>query len=179
MNPFYKEPVIVFGGVAPLVAVVVAFVVLFNYKGKLETEHRMKQRSYEEVQKVVRERQRLEAKVDEQAPYLNSWMSLFEKPTATSVNGFLGAVQKKFGGEEFQQTAFRRSSSSSGIGSASAQPSIQIQLAFRGTYSALQNAFVELETSMPQLQLDSIKITPNANRKVLNADLVYTAWQTE
>ena len=117
--------------------------------------------------------------MNRQDPHMKRWMALFEKPTAATVNAFLAEVQKKFGGQEFQQTAFRRTASAGGIGGASAQPSIQIQLAFRGTYRALQNAFVELETSMPQLQLDSLKLAPNSNRKVLNADLVYTAWQNE
>ena len=179
MNPFYKEPVVIFGAVIPLVLVVVAFGILFHYKGNLEAEHKTKKKTYQEIKRVEQERLSLEAKTDQQAPEFNRWMALFDKPTATNVNGYIGAVQKRFGGEEFQQTAFRRGSGGSGIGAASAQPSIQLQLDFRGTYRALQNAFVELETAMPQLQLDSIKLKPNPNRRVLDASGVYTAWQNE
>ena len=179
MNPYYKESVFFFGVIIPLLVVVSVFVIMLRYKGKLEDSYRLKKSAYVEIQKIEKQRLALESKVATQDPHMKRWMALFDKPTASSVNGFLTQVQKKFAGEEFQQIAFRRGNSSGGIGGASAQPSIQIQLGFRGTYSALQNAFVELETSMPQLQLDSMKVTPNVNRKVLNADLVYTAWQNE
>ena len=54
---------------------------------------------------------------------------------------------------------------------------VQLHFAFRGTYRALQTAFLELETRMPQLQLDSIKLSRSANQNVLNAAVVYTTWQ--
>lgn len=179
MNPFYKESIIFFGVVIPVLIVVGAFALVLHYKGELEQSYAVKRSAYVEIQKIEKQRRALETTVGQQDPHMQRWMALFEKPTASAVNGFLTEVQKKFAGEDFQQIAFRRGNSSGGIGGASAQPSIQIQLGFRGTYSALQNAFVELESSMPQLQLDSIKVTPNVNNRVLNADLVYTAWQNE
>ena len=111
---------------------------------------------------------------------MNRWMALFQKATGSNVKGFFSEFQQQSDGQEFPLTAFRRTSASGGIGGASSQPSIQIQLAFRGTYRALQNAFLELETRMPHLQLDSIKMSvSNQNSKVLNADMIYTAWQKE
>ena len=119
----------------------------------------------------------LERKVQSQAPHMHRWMSLFEQPAATSVNTFSRDFQKDYDATHFQQTAFRPTTVAGGIGGASQQPSIQLHFAFRGTYRALQTAFLELETKMPQLQLDSIKLSRAANQNVLNAAVVYTTWQ--
>ncbi len=180
MNPHYKEPVIIFGLVVPVVLVLVVLGLGIHFRGKFEDNYKVRKSQYEDFKRGTAQREGLERKIQEQEPHLNRWMALFEKATASSVNGFLSEFQKQYNGQEFQQIAFRRTASSGGIGGASAQPSIQIQLGFRGTYRALQNAFLEMETRMPHLQLDSIKLNVSTpNRKVLNADLIYTAWQKE
>ena len=66
-----------------------------------------------------------------------------------------------------------------GIGAVSGQPSVQLALAFRGTFGALQSTFLELETKMPQLQLDSMKLSPQRTGNVLEAQLLYTAWEKQ
>ncbi|MFP6865468.1 MAG: hypothetical protein VCA35_05960 [Roseibacillus sp.] len=178
MNPHYKEPVIIFGLVAPLLLIVLVFALGFHFRGKFEKTYEARLRKYEDYKSVEAQREALEKKIRTQEPHMNRWMRLFEKPTATAVNGFFSEYQKRQDGKKFQQTKFRRTSSSGGIGGASSQPSIQLQLAFRGTFRALQNAFLELETRMPQLQLDSIKLSiAQPNQDTLNADLIYTAWQ--
>ena len=65
-----------------------------------------------------------------------------------------------------------------GFASVSAQKSSQIRLGFRGTYRGLQRAFLELETRMPQLQLQEIKIDANSTQASMNnVDITYTAWE--
>lgn len=180
MNPHYKEPVLLFGLAAPILVVLLALGLGFHFRGKLEKTYQARVQQYRDHKKVEAQRETLQKRIQTQEPHMNRWMSLFEKATTSSVNGLLGEFQKQYDSQEFQQVSFRRTASSGGIGGASAHPSIQIQLGFRGTYRALQNAFLELETRMPQLQLDSIKLSvANPNRRVLNADLIYTAWQKE
>jgi hypothetical protein len=145
----------------------------------LDTTYAQRKDGYSKYQQNQLIREGLEQVVKAQEPTMNKWMGLFETPTASKVNAILGEVQKKFPGEEFQQTSFRRTNGMSGIGGASAQSSVQLELKFRGTFRGLQNAFLELETRMPQLQLDSMKIKQESGRNVLSADLVYTAWQKE
>jgi hypothetical protein len=180
MNPHYKEPVLVFGLIVPSFLVLVVLGLGFHLRGKFETTYKVRKNHYAEYKQVEAQREALAKKISAQEPHMNRWMALFQKATGTDVKGFLSDFQKQYDSQEFAQTAFRRTSSSGGIGGASSQPSIQIQLAFRGTYRALQNAFLELETRMPQLQLDSIKLTVSSqNSGVLTADLIYTAWQKE
>ena len=60
----------------------------------------------------------------------------------------------------------------------SAQKSSQIRIAFRGTFRTMQRAFLELETRMPQLQLQDLKIDPSSSGSaLLNFQVTYTAWE--
>lgn len=180
MNPHYKDPVIIFGLVAPVLLVVLALGLGMHFRGKFEKTYQARKNQFEDFKSVEAQREALEKRINAQEPHMNRWMALFEKPTATAVNGFFSEYQKKHGGEQIQQTAFRRTTTTGGIGGASAQPSIQLQLGFRGTFRALQNAFLELETRMPQLQLDSLKLSvAQPDNRVLNMDLIYTAWQKQ
>lgn len=179
MNPFYKKSVLAFGLVAPLLLIVVLFGVALHYKSDLEIAYEQRRSGYTKFKQTQQVREGLEQTVKSQEQLMDKWMGLFETATASRVNGILSEVQKRFPGEEFQQTSFRRSHSKSGIGGASKQPSVQLDLKFRGTYRGLQNAFLELETHMPHLQLDTMKIKQEPNRNVLSADLAYTAWQKE
>ena len=177
MNPHYKESVFVFGLVAPVLFVVVGLGLGLHFRGKLESTYEARRNHHRTYKIVEKERGALEEKVQAQAPHMHRWMSLFEQPAATSVNTFFREFQKEFDATHFQQTAFRPTSTAGGIGGASKQPSTQLNFTFRGTFRALQTAFLELETRMPQLQVDSIKLSRASNQNVLNANVVYTTWQ--
>tara|TARA_B100000029_G_scaffold415490_1_gene419306 strand:- start:23 stop:559 length:537 start_codon:yes stop_codon:yes gene_type:complete len=177
MNPHYKESVIVFGLVVPVLVVVVGLGMGIHFRGKLESTYEARRNHHRTYKTVEKERGALEEKIQSQAPHMHRWMSLFEQPAASSVNTFFREFQKEFDSTHFQQTAFRPTSTAGGIGGASKQPSIQLNFAFRGTFRALQTAFLELETRMPQLQVDSIKLSRASNQNVLNANVVYTTWQ--
>ncbi len=179
MNPYFKKPILIFGVVVPIFLIVVLLGVGIHLRGRLEESFKNRKEHYVEYRKVQERREALEKQIRAQEPHMQRWMKLFDKATASNVNAYLSDIQKKFDGQEFQQTAFRRTSSAGAIGGASQQSSTHIQLAFRGTYRALQNAFLELETRMPHLQLDSLRLTMHPNKKVLIADVNYTAWQIE
>jgi hypothetical protein len=180
MNSSYKKPVLAFGLVAPSLLMVVALGLGFHFRAQFEATYRARKSHYADYKRVEAQREVLERKIRAQEPHLNRWMALFQKATGSDVKVFFSDFQKNYESQEFVQTAFRRTSASGGIGGASSQPSIQIQLSFRGTYRILENAFLELESRMPHLQLDSLKLSiSNQNSKILTADLIYTAWQKE
>lgn len=179
MSPHYKDPIVVFGLVLPLVLVLVTLGLGFHFKSKFESTYKERLAKHEDYKRGEVERQALDAKVRSQEPHMNRWMALFDRPADSKVNDFVGEFQKQFDSTQFQHTGFTRSNTATGgIGGASAQSSVQLQLGFRGTYRALQNAFLELETRMPHLQLDSIKLSvSNPDRRLLTAKVTYTAWQ--
>jgi hypothetical protein len=53
-----------------------------------------------------------------------------------------------------------------------------VKLAFRGTFRSVLKAFLELESRMPQLQLQDLKIDPSTSASSsLNFQVTYTAWE--
>lgn len=179
MNPYYKQSVIVLGVVAPLALIVILLGVAFNYLGKLEKTYEQRKVTYAGFQKHEQQREVLEKKVSEQEVHMGRWNKLLSEPSSTSVNDLIGQAQKRYEGKKFVLTSFRRTGTSGGIGSVSDQQSVQLVLAFRGTFSALQNTFLELETKLPQLQLDSMLLSPKPGANVLEAKLNYSAWEKE
>ena len=91
------------------------------------------------------------------------------------------AIAEALPAKEFQKTAFERTNTKGGFGTVSAQPSSQLRIVFRGTFRTMQRAFLELESRLPQLQLQELRIDPNPNQQnpspLLNFQVNYTAWE--
>jgi hypothetical protein len=177
MNDYYKQSVLGIGVAAPFVVLIALLGVVFHYKGNLEDTFKERKVKHASFKQYEQRRAELKKKVDEQAPHMVRWLGVMQEPASSQVNTFVSEAQKTYEGKEFQLTSFRRATASGGIGAASAQNSVQLELSFRGTYSALQNTFLELETKMPQLQLDRLSLIPQSNAPVLQAKMTYTAWE--
>lgn len=175
VSPSYKHPVIAFGIVAPLLILFVLLEVVSQFRSGIEDTYRTRKEQYVEGRKVQKERDALRRRVKEQGPRMNLCMALVETPPGPAAKNLLNELQKRYP----VQFCGRLGLSSGGIGSASKQPSRQLRLSFRGTYRDLQNTFCELETSMPQLQLDQIRLKQETTHNLLTADVTYTAWQRE
>lgn len=179
MNEYYKQPVVILGVALPLLGLVLILAVSAGYRSKLEKTYEFRKGEHVKLQTLTKQRERLEEQIGRQQPYMSRWMSLFDKPADSAITSLLNDVQTQYASTELDLTSFNRSSASGGIGGASKQSAVQLKLAFRGTYRGLQNAFLEVETRMPHLQLDLLKLKKESNQNMLNADLTYTAWQNE
>ena len=137
-----------------------------------------KQRNYKPTNKAASPALEIEAQVTRQRQHLDRWNKQLSQETASAVATNLREISEHLPGKEIQQTAFERPSGSGGFGSASAQNSSQIRIAFRGTFRTLQRAFLELETRMPQLQLQEFRMDPiSTQSSLLNFQVTYTAWE--
>lgn len=173
MNRCYRQPVLLFGAVAPLVTVVSLLGVVSWHHLNIEDSSRARQEQYKEDQKAHQERAALQRQVDELDPQLKCWTALLETPPSPAAKALLDDLKSRYP-VVFSSFLTRPHG---GIGTASKQPSARLQLCFRGTYRDLQNTFLELETCLPQLQLDSIKLRPAPDHRLLEVDIAYTAWK--
>ena len=106
------------------------------------------------------------------------WQELVGQETFSLVTTNLRAIAEDLPPKEFQQTAFERLGQSNGFGTVTAQKSSGLKFNFRGTFRSVQKAFLELETQMPNLQLQELRIDPNSNgASLLNFQVIYTAWE--
>jgi hypothetical protein len=175
---FYRQSIVLFGFVLPFVvcAAIVGGGVAF--KAKAAASFKQKQALYKSSETNRIGALGIEAQVSKKRPHVERWISQIEKETANSITSHLKEIGDLLPAKEFQQTAFERPTGATGFASASAQNSSQVKLAFRGTFRSMQKAFIELETRMPQLQLQDLKIDPSSSStSTLNFQVTYTAWE--
>lgn len=174
----YRQPIILFGIVLPIVAAAVVVGLGSMAKGRMEASFEKKESSYKAFQMSRRQSLDVEAEVVRQKDHVQRWENLLAQEPASTVTTCLREISEHLPKKEFQQTAFDPSNSKGGFGISTAQKSSQIRVAFRGSFRTMQRAFLELETRMPQLQLQDLKIDPSSTQSsLLNFQVTYTAWE--
>lgn len=174
----YRQPIIIFGIVLPVVAMAGLVAVCFMLKSKMVTSFNNKMTNYKRYERSRLDGLEVEAQVTRQRQHVERWSNLLSQETASAVTTSLREIAEHLPNKEYQQKAFERNQSKAGFGSVSAQNSSQITIAFRGTFRTMQRAFLELETKMPQLQLTELKIDPSSTlSSLLNFQVTYTVWE--
>jgi hypothetical protein len=174
----YRKSIALFGIVLPLVAAAILVSVCHMLKSKMVASFDSKSQHYKSFKHSQRSALEIEAKASRERQHVERWKALLSEETASAVTSNLRIISEQLPSKEFQQTAFERPSGSGGFGTVSAQKSSQIRIAFRGTFRTMQRMFLELETRMPQLQLEELRIDPSTNQSsLLNFQVSYTAWE--
>ena len=174
----YRQSIALFGILLPVIVAAVVVGGVFVLKGNITTSFADKQSHYTNFEQNRINALGIEAKVNRKKQYIDQWKTQLSEETKSAVSANLRKIQETLPNKEFQSTAFDPINSPGGFGSISAQRSAQIRLGFRGTYRTMQRAFLALETQMPQLQLQELKIDPsNTQTSLLNFDVTYTAWE--
>lgn len=175
---FYRQPVILFGIAVPFImaAVVVGGSLLATKRMTQSFEN--KRQTFKTYEQGRQASKKIEDVVAAERPHLDRWMQQLSQETASTVATHLRDIMDHLPSKEIQQTAFERPTGVGGFGSVSAQKSSQLRIAFRGTFRTLQRAILELETRMPQLQLQDMKLDPVSGESTLvNMQVTYTAWE--
>lgn len=174
----YRQSIILFGIVIPILIAAAIVGTGFFLKGKMVSSYENKQDNFKKYEQGRIAGLEIEAQVTRQRQHLDRWKAQLSEETASSVATTLRSIMEHLPSKEIQQTAFERPGSSAGFGTAAAQTSSQIRIAFRGTYRTLQQAFLELETKMPQLQLQELKMDPSSSQSsLMNLQVTYIAWE--
>ena len=174
----YRQPIALFGIVLPIVIAAIVVGISFLLKSNMTDSFENKQTKYKAYEMARLAGLEIETQVIRQRPHIEHWNSLLAQETASAVTINLKEISEGLPPKEIQKTASERMPSKGGFGIISAQASSQIRIAFRGTFRTMQRAFLELETRMPQLQLQELRIDPsNSQSSLLNFQVTYTAWE--
>ena len=175
---FYRQTIILFGVVLPVILAVGLVLAGYLLHSKMKNSFTLKERMYLDNMKAREQINMIEENVKADRVHLERWNKQLAEETASAVAINLKEISDKLPNKEIQQTAFNPSSNAGGFGTASAQSASTIRIGFRGTFRTLQKAFLELETRMPQLQLEALSIKPaNNSSYLLTIQVTYTAWQ--
>jgi hypothetical protein len=175
---FYNQPIIFFGLLLPALLTAAIVVTCFMGLDHVETTLRQKAEINRQLKLSRNGLMQVESSVLAERDHLERWKNLLAEESASSVTRHLKAIAGRLPEAEFQQTSFETPTGSVGFGAVSAQKSAQIRIGARGTYRSIQLALFELETRMPQLQLQEMRLSPNPNQpSLLNVQVSYTSWE--
>lgn len=173
----YRQSILLFGFALPLLVAGLVVGTFAYFRGKVIASFENKSTHFSSYE---RERQTclgLEAQIGLKRPHVNRWSALMKEETASAITSQLKQVSTGLNSKEFLRTAFDRPNSRGNFGAASLQKSTPVQLSFRASFRAMQRVFVGLESRMPQLQLDELRIDRTANTGTLNFQVAYTVWE--
>lgn len=174
----YRPTIVIFGIIVPTALAAVLVGVCFMLKSKMVTSYESKVKSYKNYEINRLSSLELEAKVNKDRHHLERWSALAAQETASVVSTNLREIAEHLPTKEIQQTAFERPNGAGGFGSVAGQNSSQVRIAYRGTFRTMQRAFLELESRMPQLHLQDLKIDPSSSgSSLLNFQVTYNAWE--
>lgn len=173
----YKQSIILFGIALPLAGIAALIGGLYFLKLEMTESFAVKLKEHKIYSQSRNGVMEIEGKIARQRPHLTRWKDELSAETTSAVRTHLKAISEHLPSKEFQETGFDPLTGNSGLGSATLQKSSQFRLGFRGTYRTIQQALMELETRMPQLQLQEIKIDPSPQSSLLNIQVTYTAWE--
>ncbi|RYD45964.1 MAG: hypothetical protein EOP85_08345 [Verrucomicrobiaceae bacterium] len=173
----YRQSIAFFGIVIPVIACAALIGISFYLKSRMDASYANKTSTYKAYELSRLSGLELEAQVTRQFQHMERWKHQLSQETASAATTTIREITEQLPSKEIQQTAFEPTNTKSGFGTVSAQPSSQLRIAFRGTYRTMQRAFLALETRMPQLQLQELKIDPGTQSSQLNFQVTYTAWE--
>ncbi len=174
----YRQSIIIFGLIVPVLIAAVFVGLGFMLKSKVTESFANKESKYKSHEQARVAAMEIESQVVRDRTHLERWNQMLAQETASAVAGNMREITEKLPPKEIQQTAFERPSGKGGFGAATAQDSAQIRMAYRGTFRTLQRAFLELETRMPHLQLQELRMDPSSNQSsMISLQATYTAWE--
>jgi hypothetical protein len=175
---FYRQSIAIFGFALPALVCALFVGGGIILKGKAAASFEEKQSLFKASEASRLGSQGIEKDISKKREHVERWTAQLERETANSITSYLKEIADRLPAKEFQQTAVEYPSGEGAMGTASAQKSSQVRLAFRGTYRSVQKAFLELETLMPQLQLQELKIdTSQSSTSTMNFAVTYTSWE--
>lgn len=172
----YKQAITVFGAALPLALMAVVAGIALYMSSSTSSEYKKKKKAYDKAQVEIKQTMELQGKVQKKADYLKEWDHMLATETRGTFLEHWKTAEKKFSGKELTKTSHNWTNYSDGLGKGITQPASQVSMSFTATYRAMQLALLEMETKLPQMQLDSLTMTPDDNGESINFNTVFTVW---
>lgn len=180
MEVDYKKSVAVFGLLLPMVFIVVCLVGLFAVNSRVSKEYTKKLQRYQQDRQVQQQVALLQQQVGEQGEKLERWDKLLTAETRRTYLQHWRGIGSTFKPTEFHFDLPVWRNGKGGLGRAvGSQSSSQVEMNFDATYRTMQQALLEMETKLPQMQLDSLRIGPTEKKDTLNFKTTFTVWTKE
>ena len=179
MKGNYQKAVGLFGLAIPLFFLVLLISAVLVGKGRVDDTYRLRQQAFDQDLNTRRQIAQLENKMHSEKERLNAWQKMLAAENRSSFTDHWKRASRSFKGKEFQSSLPVWKSQSAGLGKGVKQPASQVTMSFDATFRAMQIALMEMETSLPQMQLDSMSMNPNKEGRTMNFQTTFTLWTLE
>ena len=173
----YRQSIILFGFVLPLLVAAIFVAAIGLVRARALASFKQKSTHYSSYESNRRQALAIEGSISKQRASIEDWNKALQQEIASNVSLQLREISAKLPPKEFQQTAFSRPTNAGGLGTVTAQKSALLDLSFRANFRSMQRAFHELESRLPQLQLNELRIDRTPQASNLNFQVNYTAWE--
>jgi len=174
----YTKPIAIFGIAVPAVVTLAFCVACLVVKNKITSKSDQREAAFSQYNSLQQQVNQLRTKVQPTNEQLEAWYGILTDDIRPTVSEKLKTVESDFTSAQLALTSRQFSPGKPGsLANGARQRSSSVQLAFRGTYLPMQLALQEIETSLPQLALESMTIGRERGYDELTFNLSYTAWE--
>ena len=164
MNPRYKNGILLFGAFVPLLLLAVGFGFLASKNKNVKVEADKRQSVYRNNIRAEKTAEGVKVQLKAYEEKEKHWTRLLKNSDVGSVTSLLKEISTMHSsGEKFRQNDFNFVNRETGIGAASRQPSVTYNISLSGTFEALQDSLLQLESQMPNLNLNSLEMKPQSS----------------
>lgn len=176
MKKHYLQSICLFSYIVPLLFSLVLIALVFFARSVILGGFSDKQKIYTTEQAQLITLKKLKTESKEKEVQLDQWKNLSE--TADSFTDISAILRQSISDNSPTKTlqitqSKRTKASNAAINAASSNCEFGIE----GTYSEIQRSLSQLESTMPNLMLNSMTIATGKNSKLLNLNLKYTIWE--
>lgn len=180
----HTKAIAIFGVGLPFFIVAILFAATLYGRGKLESAHGKKLKTFNQHVEAKQQAMELEAylTLNDRREKVAYWNEKLELDFIQSLSANLEKILQNFDSAVLRQTSLNQAKGVSQIATGVENPHSRIQLSFEGGFKPMQLLLAELETEMPHLVLESVSIKPNLASSenepgFLSFSLTYMCWE--
>ena len=179
MKTDYKKSVAVFGFVLPMLVILLLIVAVLVVKGRVADTYQLRVETHRQGVNMKRQVGQLAKKARSEKEVLGAWKTMLSEQSRSSFAQHWKETSRSFKRNEFQSDLPAWKSKSEGLGKNLKQPANQVTMTFDASFRAMQTALIEMETKIPQMQMDFMHMKPNEDGRTMNFKTTFTVWKLQ
>jgi hypothetical protein len=172
----YRNAILLYAYALPILAFVVGCGVVLLLLGRFSSAQGEKQLDFQQFTALTQEVLGMENQMSGKRELLQSWRAVLAREFRAHFNTVRGEVLKSFDARQLDITS-ESTPVGGGLAVTGSQKASRVQLEFRGGFQPMQEALLQIEGRLPQLQLESLAVQPDPAGAGLRYTLSYTAWE--
>lgn len=173
----YKQSITLFGFVIPVLLLVVFSIICVVVSGNIKAKAIERETAFAQHNRLQTQVTQLQAGMREKRDAIEQWQKVVSSDIRPDLQLNLKNILEKYSSRQIAQTGFFRPATLGRLAMGAQQQSSSVTLKFRGTYLPMEKALIELESRLPQMQVNSFSIKRERSADELLFDLSYTIWE--